>query len=86
MCCIISIVGRTAHTDMYLTLKSFYQYIVYENFRAHYNFMREQSIEPMNPGPILIYKNTKLLQLPLLFLDLFNSKNRKIYLPFANPI
>ena len=87
MCCIISNLGRSAHTNIYLTLEIFYQYDVYENSRVHCNVMREQSSKTMNPGPILIYRNTKQLsQIAFYFLDLFYSENTKEYLPFAIPI
>ena len=87
MCCIISNLGRSAHTNIYLKLENFYQYDVYENSRVHCNVLREQSSETMNPGPILIYRNTKYpLYLALLFSVLFSHENTKIYLPFAYPI
>ena len=87
MCCIISNLGRSAHTNIYLKLENFYQYDVYENSRVHCNVMREQLSETMNPGPILIYRNTKqTLLLALVISDLFNSENTKTQLPFANPI
>ena len=87
MCCIISNLGRSAHTYIYLEHENFYQYDVYENSRVHCNVMREQLSETMNPGPILIHRNTKQLsQIAFYFSALFNSENTKTYLPFANPI
>ena len=87
MCCIIFNLGRSAHTYIYLKLEIFYQYNVYENSRVHCNVMREQSSETMNPGPILIHRNTKQLsQIALYFSDLFNSEKTKNYLPFSIPI
>ena len=87
MCCIISIIGRSAHINIYLKLESFYQYDVYENSRVRCNVMREQSSEPMNPGSILIHRTTKPTLLSnFTFSALINFENPKIYLPFANPI
>ena len=41
MCCIISNLGRSVHTYIYLKLENFYQYDVYENSRVHCNVLRE---------------------------------------------
>ena len=87
MCCIISNSGRSAHTYIYLKHEKFFQYNVYENSIVHCNVMREQSSETINPGPILIHRNTKQLsQIAFYFSDLFNSEYTKIALPFAIPI
>ena len=87
MCWVISNLGRSAHTYIYLKLENFYQCDVYENSRVHWNVMREFSSETVNPGPILIHRNTTQLSLlAFYFSDLFNSENTKAYLPFANPI
>ena len=61
MYCIISNSGHSAHTYIYLKHEKFFQYNVYENSRVHCNVMTEQSSETMNPGPILIHRNTKIL-------------------------
>ena len=86
MCCIISNLGRSAHTYIYLKDEKFYQYNVYENSRVRCNVMREQSSETMNPGPILIHRNTKYhFYLAFLFSALKSHENTKIYLPFTSP-
>ena len=80
MCCIISILRRSAHTNIILYLRISF------NIMSR-RIMTSLSSETMNPSPILIYRNTKyLLYLALLFSVLFSQENPKIYLPFAYPI
>ena len=75
MCGIISNLGHGAHMNIIM------------NLRISINIIRECSSETMNPGPILIHRNTKIsLYLAFLFSDLYYSENTKIYLHLANPI
>ena len=55
MCCIIFMIGRDAHINANQTLYESFNNIdiICEQFYIHHAFMREQTSEPMNPGPLL---------------------------------
>ena len=72
MCCIIFMIGRDAHINanqiLYESFNNFY--IICKMFYVHHAFMREQTSEPMNPGPLLIIRST-----PFTFIVLYLSTN-----------
>ena len=60
MCCIIFMIGCDAHINANQTLYESFNNIdiICEQFYIHHAFMREQTSEPMNPGPLLNIRST----------------------------
>ena len=68
MCCIISMLGHDAHINAYLThIEVIFLYLIDELLLSTTTLKREQSSEPMNPGPIFNHKK----HLPITFILLF---------------
>ena len=60
MCCVIFMIGHDAHINANQTLYESFNNIdiICEQFYIHHAFMREQTSEPMNPGPLLNIRST----------------------------
>ena len=83
MCCIIFMIGRDAHINANQTLYGSFNniYIICKMFYVHHAFMREQTSEPMNPGPLLNIRNTFFT---VLYFSATINKNTKTLLLSAN--
>ena len=86
MCCIIFMIGRDAHINANQTLYESFNNIdiICEQFYIHHAFMREQTSEPMNPGPLLIIRSTPFTVFTVLYFLATINKKPKTLLLFAN--